>query len=68
MLQVIALLSHSQQHMQEGTQQLATTAVGLELKINTSKTQIMWMNNKNTNPITIRDLTLEEVRNFTEVC
>ena len=61
----IALLSHSHQQMHEKSQLLESTAAGLGLKINGPKTKIMRINNKNTNPISIGDQTLEEVDKFT---
>jgi len=48
----LALLSHSNQQMQEKTEQLNTVSTQLGLNINRSKTEIMKANTKNNNPIT----------------
>jgi len=57
----IALLSHSHQQMQDKSEPLEKTAAGLGLKINGTKTKVMRINTKNTDPITIGDQTLEDV-------
>lgn len=61
----IALLSHNHQQMQDKSQLLETTAAGLGLKINGSKTKVMRVNNKCLSPIKIKDQNLEEVTKFT---
>lgn len=61
----LALLTHAHHQMQEKSCKLETTAAALELKINTHKTKIMQINNKNVSPITMDQQQLEEVVSFT---
>ncbi|XP_048729765.2 uncharacterized protein LOC125647117 [Ostrea edulis] len=61
----IALISSTQQQMQDKTSLLAATSVKLGLKPNESKTKIMKINAKSKQSIKIRDTILEEVEEFT---
>ena len=51
--------------MQEKSCKLETSAALLGLKINSSKTKVMRINNKNNSPITMDQKQLEEVASFT---
>jgi hypothetical protein len=61
----IALISSTQQQMQEKTSLLAETSVKLGLRPNKSKTKVMKINAKREQPIKIKDTNLEEVEEFT---
>lgn len=61
----IALLSSKHQHMQEKTERLCTHAESIGLRINTNKTKVLRINNKETNPITIKGRNVEDVDTFT---
>ena len=60
----IALISSTQQQMQEKTSLLAETSVKLGLRPNKSKTKVMKINAKREQPIKIKDTNLE-VEEFT---
>ena len=51
--------------MQEKSHKLEITAASLGLKINSSKTKVMRINNKNNTPITMDQNQLEDVTSFT---
>jgi hypothetical protein len=61
----IALISSTQQQMQEKTSLLAETSIKLGLRPNESKTKVMKINAKRKKPIKIKDTNLEEVEEFT---
>ena len=61
----IALLSSKHQHMQEKTERLCKHAESIGLQINTDKTKVLRINNKETNPITIKGRSVEDVDTFT---
>ena len=61
----IALISSTQQQMQEKASPLAETSIKLGLRPNKSKTKVMKINAKRKQPIKIKDTNLEEVEEFT---
>jgi hypothetical protein len=61
----IALISSTQQQMQEKTSLLAETSIKLGLRPNESKTKVMKINAKRKQSIKIKDTNLEEVEEFT---
>ena len=61
----LALLSYSEQHMQQKTNALAEEARKVGLLINTAKTKVMCINTVLTSPITIGDVQLENIDEFT---
>ena len=61
----IALISSTQQQMQEKTSLLAETSIKLGLRPNESKTKVMKINAKRKQPIKIKDTNLEEVEEST---
>ncbi|XP_073695611.1 uncharacterized protein [Garra rufa] len=61
----LALLSHSQQQMQEKTSVLAVTSSQVGLNIHTEKTKILKINSSCNNPVTLNGSSLEEVQSFT---
>lgn len=61
----LALLSHSQQQMQEKTSVLAATSAQVGLIIHKEKTKILKTNVSNINPIPLNGCPLEEVQSFT---
>ena len=61
----LALLAHTHQQMQEKSHKLEITAAPLGFKINSSKTKLMRINNKNNTPITMDQNQLEDVTSFT---
>jgi hypothetical protein len=61
----IALISSTQQQMQEKTSLLAQTSIKLGLRPSESKTKVMKINAKRKHPIKIKDTNLEEVEEFT---
>jgi hypothetical protein len=63
----IALISSTQQQMQEKTSILAETLIKLGLRPNESKTKVMKINVKRKQPIKIKDTNLEEVEEFTHL-
>ena len=56
----LALLTHTQQQMQEKSHKLEITAASLRLK-----TKVMRINNKNNTPISMDQNQLEDVTSFT---
>ena len=63
----LALLAHTHQHMQEKSPKIEITAALLRLKINSSKTKVMRINNKNHTPIIMDQNQLEDVTSFTNL-
>ena len=61
----LALLSHTQQQMQDKTNILAKTSASLGLNIHRGKTKLLKVNTGNTPAVTLNDEALEEVDNFT---
>nr|KAG5692146.1 hypothetical protein BaRGS_020694 [Batillaria attramentaria] len=62
----LALLSHTQQQMQEKTNMIADTSARLGLNIHKGKTKVLKVNAAaNTGPIILEGEALEEVENFT---
>nr|KAG5702955.1 hypothetical protein BaRGS_034728 [Batillaria attramentaria] len=61
----LALLSHSQQQMQDKTTELATTTSQVGLKIHGGKTKILKINTASSDSITLDGNPLEEVEAFT---
>lgn len=61
----LALLSHTQQQMQEKTNHVASTSAQVGLNIHKDKTKILKINAANNNPITLDSKVLEEVEAFT---
>ena len=61
----LALLSHTQQQMQEKTPIIATHSACLDLTIHKGKSKILKVNNNNTTPIMLEGEALEEVEGFT---
>ena len=61
----LALLSHSQQQMQDKTTALADTSAKVGLNIHKGKTKVMKVNTSSTEPITLEGSPLEEVESFT---
>jgi len=60
----ISLLSHRHQDPQEKLSRLAEEAVMMGLNINTKKMEVMPINNKKQEPITLQDEDLNEVEKF----
>lgn len=63
----LALLSHSQQQMQDKTSDLDTTPSQQRLHIHRNKTKIT-INNESNNPITLGEEPLEDASFFTYLC
>ncbi|KAL3874125.1 hypothetical protein ACJMK2_037180 [Sinanodonta woodiana] len=61
----LALLSHSQQQMQDKTNILAATSTQVGLNIQKDKTKILKINYTSNNPVTLQGSPLEEVESFT---
>ena len=61
----LALLSHTQQQMQEKTSTIATNSARLGLNIHRGKSKVMRVNSANTAPIMLEGEALEEVEEFT---
>ena len=61
----LALLSHTQQQMQEKTSTIATNSARLGLSIHRGKSKVMRVNSANTAPIMLEGEALEEVEEFT---
>ena len=61
----MALLSHTQQQMQDKTNILAKTSASLGLNIHRGKTKLLKVNTGNTPAVTLNDEAIEEVDNFT---
>ena len=61
----LALLSHTQQQIQDKTNILAKTSASLGLNIHRGKTKLLKVNTGNTPAVTLNDEALEEVDNFT---
>ena len=61
----LALLSHTQQQMQEKTDAVAETSACLGLNIHRGKSKVLKVNAANTTPIRLENEALEEVENFT---
>ncbi|XP_056001737.1 uncharacterized protein LOC130048722 [Ostrea edulis] len=61
----IALLSTKHQHLQEKTERLCKHAESIGLRINTNKTKVLRIKNKETNHITIKGRNVEDVDTFT---
>ena len=61
----LALLSHSQQQMQDKTNILAATSAQVGLNIHKDKTKILKINYTSNNPVTLQGCPLEEVESFT---
>lgn len=61
----LALLSHSQQQMQEKTSVVAATSSQVGLNIHKDKTKILKTNSTSTEPVTLNGSPLEEVQSFT---
>ncbi|XP_071166966.1 uncharacterized protein [Mytilus edulis] len=60
----LALLSHTEDHMQEKTKNLEETAKMIGHKINTKKTQLMYLNTERHSVIFIEGKQLETVDSF----
>ncbi|GFR63250.1 hypothetical protein ElyMa_000151300 [Elysia marginata] len=60
----IALLSHSQKHMQEKTSCVETTAGSIGLKISHSKSKVMKINTKSNSDVLIDEKSVENVTDF----
>ena len=61
----IALVSHTQQQMQEKTNLLAENSACLGLNVHKGKSKVLKVNTTCTSPITLNGEALEEVENFT---
>ncbi|VDP32939.1 unnamed protein product [Schistosoma margrebowiei] len=61
----LALLSHTQQQMQEKTTSVAATSAAIGLNMHKRKSRILRYNATCTNPITIDGEALEDVKSFT---
>ncbi|KAL3858042.1 hypothetical protein ACJMK2_012658 [Sinanodonta woodiana] len=61
----LALLSHSQQQMQDKTNILAATSAQVGINIHKDKTKILKINYTSNNPVTLQGSPLEEVESFT---
>lgn len=61
----LALLSHTQQQMQEMTTSVADTSAQIGLNIHKGKSKILKINTTTTNPILLDRESLEEVDAFT---
>ncbi|KAK7098983.1 hypothetical protein V1264_003191 [Littorina saxatilis] len=61
----LALLSHTQQQMQEKTGIVADNSASLGLHINRGKSKVFKTNAPNNTPITVEGIALEEVDSFT---
>ncbi|VDP12330.1 unnamed protein product [Schistosoma margrebowiei] len=61
----LALLSQTQQKMQEKTTSVAASSVAVGLNIHKGKSKILRYNKACTNPITINGENLEDVKTFT---
>ena len=62
---ILALLSHTQQQMQEKTNDVATTSAQIGLNIHRGKTKVLKVNADNSHPIKLDEQVLEEVEAFT---
>ena len=60
----LALLSHTQQQMQEKTNDVATTSAQIGLNIHRGKTKVLKVNADNSHPIKLEEQVLEEVEAF----
>ena len=58
-------MSHNHKQMQDKTNKLATTSLGLGLRINKKKTNIMKINTPTNNPVTVDNEPIQEVDSFT---
>ncbi|KAJ8359589.1 hypothetical protein SKAU_G00161140 [Synaphobranchus kaupii] len=63
----LALLSHTQQQMQEKTNTVAVNSVRLSLNIHKGKRKVLKVNTDNVTPIMLEGDVLEEVESFTYV-
>ncbi|VDP38061.1 unnamed protein product [Schistosoma margrebowiei] len=63
----LALLSQTQQQMQERTTSVAAASATLSLDIHKGKSKILRYNTEGTNPITTEGEDLEDVRTFTHL-
>ena len=61
----MALLSHTQQQMQEKTSTIATNSARLGLNIHRGKSKVMRVNSANAAPIILEGEALEEIEEFT---
>ncbi|VDP51700.1 unnamed protein product [Schistosoma curassoni] len=61
----LALLSQSQQQMQEKTTSVAAASEAVDLNIHKWKNKILWYSTACTNPVTIDGEDLEDVKTFT---
>ena len=61
----IALLAHRQKDIQGKTEDLATYGKQIGLNINSDKTEVMKINSKSNQPLTINNMNVEEVQEFT---
>ncbi|VDO77410.1 unnamed protein product [Schistosoma margrebowiei] len=61
----LALLSQSQQQMQEKTSSVAAASAAVGLTIHKGKSKILRCNTRCTNPITVDEEDLEDVKTFT---
>ena len=62
---IVAVLSSSQKHLHEKTENLHNFAKKTGVNINASKTQSRYINTSNDTPITVDDKPLERVDGFT---
>ena len=60
----LALLSHTQQQMQEKTRTIADTSARIGLNIHRGKSKVLKVNTTNTTPIMLEEEALEEVESF----
>ena len=60
----LALLSHTQQQMQEKTKIVADNSARFGLNIHKGKSKVLRVNATNTSPIMLEDTALEEVESF----
>ncbi|VDO73559.1 unnamed protein product [Schistosoma margrebowiei] len=61
----LALLSHTHEQMQIKTSSVAAVSASVGLSIHKRKTKVLKFKTKNSNPITLDDKTLEDVKSFT---
>ena len=61
----LCLMSQKHQHMQQKTDKLAEEAAKTGLQVNTDKTEVMKINPKQQNPVTLQGNNLTEVTSFT---
>ena len=60
----IALISSTQEHIQQKVRSLSTNSKGIGLKINSEKTKLLRLNTSNTEKVQVDGQDIEEVQSF----